>query len=367
MHILQIYKDYFPILGGIENHIRDLSEGLATRGHHVTVLVTSLTRQTEITWPVPGLTLIKAARLAHFASTPLSIQMLLWARRIRADIVHLHFPYPPGDLAAMVATGNAPLVLTYHSDIVRQQTLLRGYRPLLTRTLQRAARIIPTSPHYIASSPFLHPLAEKCVVIPLGIHVERFADVDPHAVAAWRARYNPPIVLFVGRLRYYKGLHVLLDAFPQVQAKLLIAGSGPERDRLSMQAADLGIADRVHFLGDIDDQDLPALYRAADIFVLPAHLRAEALGLSQIEAMASGVPCVCTELGTGTSYANLHEQTGLVVAPSDPAALGEAVNRLLGDAALRHRYGEAGRQRASALFSHQRMLDQIEQLYRDLL
>src|SRR5690242_1826156 len=96
MHILQIYKDYFPVLGGIENHVRDLSEALAARGHRVTVLVTSLDRRTTTEQPLPGLTVIRAARNLHLASTPLSLAMLGIASGQRPDLVHLHFPYPPG-------------------------------------------------------------------------------------------------------------------------------------------------------------------------------------------------------------------------------------------------------------------------------
>src|SRR5262249_17604106 len=171
----------------------------------------------------------------------------------------------------------------------------------------------------------------------------------------------------VGRLRYYKGLHILLGALPRVRAELLIAGSGPERERLAAQANQLGIAQRVHFLGDIADEELPALLHAADIFVLPAHLRAEALGLAQIEALASGLPCVSTELGTGTSFANRHGETGLVIAPGDVPALTAALNSLLADAELRARFGAAGRRRVAALFTRAHMVDSVEMIYRDVL
>src|SRR5581483_6043937 len=153
----------------------------------------------------------------------------------------------------------------------------RAYRPLLALTLRRAARILPTSPNYMVSSPFLRRFAARCSVVPLGIDAARFAQADARRVAAIRARYDAPLLLFVGRLRYYKGLHILLDALPSVRAQLLIGGSGPERNHLEAQAARLGVAERVHFLGDIPDADLPVLYHAADVFVLPAHLRAEAL------------------------------------------------------------------------------------------
>src|SRR5512145_1195121 len=166
MHILQIYKDYFPVLGGIENHVRDVSEGLVARGHKVTVLVTNASAQTEIEQLQPGLTVIRAARALHLASTPLSWEILRQARRLCADVAHLHFPYPIGDLAFMMMRPRPRLVVTYHSDIVRQRMILRAYRPLLAWTLHQAKRIIATSPNYIASSPFLRPRAAKCTVIP---------------------------------------------------------------------------------------------------------------------------------------------------------------------------------------------------------
>src|SRR4029078_2009892 len=139
----------------------------------------------------------------------------------------------------------------------------RAYRPLMELTLRRAARILPTSPNYLASSPFLRRYAARCAVVPLGIDSSRFAQADQRRVAAIRARYDAPLLLFVGRLRYYKGLHILLEAMPAVRGELLVGGGGPERERLERQAAQLGIAPRVHFLGDISDDDLPALFQAA--------------------------------------------------------------------------------------------------------
>lgn len=360
MHIVHIYKDYAPVVGGIENHVRDLGELLVGRGHRVTVLVTSLDGQSHIERPHPQLTVIKAARLLHAASTPLSLAMLGFARGLRPDVVHLHFPYPPGDLAALAVPGGAPLVITYHSDIVRQQNLLRIYRPLMGLTLRRARAIMATSPAYIASSPVLRRHAARCQVVPLGIDVGRFQTAAP-------AQGKGDHVLFVGRLRYYKGLHILLDAMRDLDARLTIAGSGPEQARLEAQAQALGIAHRVRFAGDVADADLPALYRSADVFVLPAHLRSEALGLALIEALASGVPSVSTELGTGTSFVNLHGETGLVVPPGDAAAMGQAIRTLLGDAALRQRYAAAAQARAQALFSRERMAAEVERVYHEAL
>jgi glycosyltransferase involved in cell wall biosynthesis len=367
VRILHIYKDYPPVLGGIEGHLRDLCERLAARGHAVTALVTSQSGRTSFEQPAPGLTVLRAARAAHVASTPLSPAMIGLARAARPDLVHLHFPYPPGDLAALALPGAPALVVTYHSDIVRQKGLLRLYRPLLEHTLGRAARIIATSPNYLRSSPFLRPHAHKVAVVPLGVDTRRFRPATTDALGTIaggllggeRAAVGELSILFVGRLRYYKGLHVLLEAMRAVDATLLIAGTGPEQERLRTQAARGGVAERVRFLGDVPEEDKAALYRAADLFVLPSHLRSEAFGIALAEALASGLPCVSTELGTGTSFANLDGATGLVVPPDDPAALAEALNRLLREPETRRAFGAAARRRAEELLSLDAMVDGV--------
>lgn len=366
MHILQIYKDYAPVVGGIENHIKVLAEGLVMRGHKVTVLVTNTGPQDVVQRRGP-LTIIKAGRVLHTASTPLSPTMLAHARRLAPDVVNLHFPYPPGDLVYAAIPRQPPLVVTYHSDIVRQQALLRLYSPLLRRTLDGASRIIATSPNYIQTSPWLRPQASRCSVVPLSVDPDRFAMPSDDTVAALRQRYGTPLLLFVGRLRYYKGLHFLIEALPQIKANLLIAGTGPEELRLRALAHEKGVAERVWFAGDVSDDDLPSLYAAADLYVLPAHLRSEAFGISLLEAQASGLPLVTTELGTGTSFANQHGATGFVVPPANPAALARAITVLLANPELRARMGQRGRQRARELFSHERMVDATEQIYAEVV
>jgi rhamnosyl/mannosyltransferase len=365
VHILQIYKDYYPVLGGIENTVRVLAEHLSRRGHRVTVLVTNTQPRDEVVQH-GNLTIIKAARALHLASTPLSPAMLAHARRLTdVDVVHLHFPYPPGDLVSLAVPGRPPLVVTYHSDIVRQQTMLRLYGPLLRRTLARAARILPTSPHYIASSPWLRPHAQRCTVVPLSIDPWRFAHADSDAAAALRTRYAPPLLLFVGKLRYYKGLHFLLEALPLLRtpARLLLVGSGPEEARLRAQVRQAGLNAQVHMLGEVSDTDLNALYHAADVFVLPSHLRSEAFGIVQLEAQAAGLPVVSTELGTGTSYVNQHGVTGFVVPPASPPALARALDTLIANPTLARHFGAAGQQRARQQFSHEHMIEQVEAIY----
>jgi glycosyltransferase involved in cell wall biosynthesis len=366
MHILQLYKDYYPILGGIENHIKVLAEGLVARGHRSTVLVTNTESQDEIIQD-GNLTIIKAARLLHTASTPLSLSMLKHARMLTdVDVMMLHFPYPPADLAALCVPGKPPLIVRYHSDIVRQQLLLQAYRPLLTWTLKHAARIVTTSPQYITSSPWIRLHADRCCVVPLSVDPLRFASACTKTAEALQSRYGTPIILFVGRLRYYKGLHFLLEAMKlmNMQATLLFVGTGPEEQRLQQQARDTGLSKRIHFLGDVSDADLPALYKAANVFVLPSHLRSEAFGLVQLEAQSAGLPIVCTEIGTGTSYITQHGQTGFVVPPADPPALARAMDVLLANPDLACHMGRAGQSRALTM-SHMAMVEHMEHVCKE--
>jgi rhamnosyl/mannosyltransferase len=368
MRILHLYKDYYPVLGGIENHVRLVAEAQAAAGHEVAVLVTSPDRHTR-TETRAGVRLVFAGRLATAASTPLSLALPLLLHRERPDIAHLHFPYPLGDAAHRLFGRARRTVISYHSDIVRQKRLLRLYAPLLRGSLARAHAVIATSPRYVETSPFLAPMGARCTVIPYGIQAERFAQAEPAAVAAWRARYPGPLLLFVGQLRYYKGVEVLVQAMTQVpSATALLAGgdNSARRSELENLARSLGVAERVCFLGQ-QERDLPALYQAADIFVLPSIERSEAFAIVQLEAMAAGRPVVSCDVGTGVAWVNQHEVTGLVVPPRQPAALAGAVRRLLDDPAWRARLGAAGRARVLAHFTQARMLADIEALYRRIL
>jgi glycosyltransferase involved in cell wall biosynthesis len=175
------------------------------------------------------------------------------------------------------------------------------------------------------------------------------------------------LLLFVGLLRYYKGLEYLLQAMTSVHATLLIVGTGPLEEELQTMAQKLGLVGRVFFTGAVGEDLLPAYYQACDLFVLPASHRSEAFGVVQVEAMACGKPVVSTELGTGTSYVNLDGETGLVVPPRDPGALVQAIRRLLGDDRLRAEMGARARERAALEFSHEIMVDRVVDLYQSLL
>ncbi|MFH2010234.1 MAG: glycosyltransferase [bacterium] len=373
MRILHLYKAYPPIKGGIENTIELLAEAQAAAGHDVTVLVSSGGPRPH-TESLSGVRVIRAARLLELASTPLSPALPLHLLRRRADIAHVHSPYPPAEVANLLCGRARRTVITYHSDVVRQQRILRLYAPLLGYVLQRADRIFPTSEPYLRRSKFLQRVADRCQVIPLGIRLAPFQSPDATQAARFRLAWSSgaggvsrPVVLFVGRLRAYKGLPYLLRAVTRLDANLAIVGDGPEYRSLRTLAEALGLADRVHFAGHLPDEELPAAYQAADVFALPSHLPSEAFGLVMVEAMASGLPVVCTELGTGTSVVNRHQETGLVVPPADPEALAGALHRLLTDEALRRKLGAAGRSRATVEFSAEVYVRRTMDAYHDVL
>lgn len=356
VHILHIYKDYFPVLGGIENHIRVLAEAQAAAGHQVTALVCDPGVRTRVI-ALDGVRVVKAGRLRTVASMPISFSQPWLALRQRADVIHVHSPYPLGELSGWLLGRGTAFVITHHSDVVRQQGWLRLYAPLLRRVLRRADCIIATSPRYIETSPWLRPVADRCTVVPLGVDVGRFAPPPQPFI-------GPPTLLFAGRLRYYKGLDALLRALPALpDVTLKVVGDGPQRAAWMALAQELGIAGRVRWIGEASDDALPMHYRQAHLFVLPANARAEAFGTVLLEAMASGLPCVTTEVGTGTSWVVQEGVTGRVVPPNDPPALAAAIGELLANDELRSRMGRAGRERVLAEFDQAKMVERVMGVY----
>jgi glycosyltransferase involved in cell wall biosynthesis len=369
-----VNKYYYPHLGGIEYHLRDLGSALArVPGMHVRAIVANEGPDT-VTDDVEGVEVTRLGRAFAYASTPVALGM---ARAISAeatrsepaDLVHLHFPYPWGETAWQVAHPPLPSVLTYHSDIVRQKALLAAYDPLLRRLLRRVDVVIASSPDMVEHSPYLSEVAEKCRVVPFGIHVEHYAATPEVRARAeqLRAGHDRPIVLFVGRLIYYKGPEFLVRAMAEVDADLVVIGKGPLQPALEALSAELGIADRVTFLPPQPDDELVAWYHAADVFCLPSIARSEAFGLVQLEAHASGLPVVSTRLTTGVPYVNLDGVTGLTVPPGDVEALARALQTLVSDDGLRRRLGEQARERALRDFTTERMVRDTVSIYSGLL
>lgn len=366
MNVLHIYKAYPPVIGGIEHHLRSLTEAQARRGLDVTALTASAEGPPSVHWE-DGVRVIRARPWATVASTPLSPGLAHWVHRLRPDVTHLHFPYPAGELAHLFLGRSRATIVTYHSDIVRQRLLKRLYGPFMKRLLLASDRVLATSPPYLENSAILQRIRARCLIVPLGIDPTRFENADPERANRIRRRHGQRLVLFVGRLRYYKGLDVLIEAAAHIDARLLVIGDGPMKRQLLRLASRSAAAPRVAFLGQVPDEELPAYYAAADVVVLPSSHRSEAFGQVLLEAMAAGSPVVSTELGTGTSFVNLHGETGLVVSPHDTGALARAVNALLADPERRRRMGDAGRRRVREQFHLEQMASRTIEVYREAL
>jgi len=280
--------------------------------------------------------------------------MISKIRGIEADIIHLHWPNPTAVLSYLASKCPGRLVITYHSDVTRQRLLGALFEPFLHSLLRRSSAILITSPNYLESSPILAHYRERCHLIPLGIDLNQFNEVDPAQVAALRNTYGDRLILSVGRMVYYKGFEYLIRAMSQVRGKLLIIGDGPLRAQLQKLTADLELTDRVFLSGEVPGTLAP-YYQASDVFALASVARSEAFGIVQVEAMASGIPVVNTRIDSGVPFVSLDGQTGFTVPPRDPSALAVALNRLLDDQALRRSLGDAARLRARQEFSLEMM------------
>jgi len=354
MNVLLVNKLYYPVIGGVETVVRDLARHLPREvARKVLVASETGTPKTEI---IDNVEVVKVRSLGTISSNPVAPSFPFALRRLAhwADVLHFHFPFPTGELSYLLSGVRKPLVVTYHSDIVRQKGLLAMYRPFLERFLDRADVILATSPNYIDTSPYLAPRREKCLVVPIGIDTSLYEETPARKERARSFRESfprdLPLVLFVGRLIYYKGVEYLVRAMKDVDANLAIVGSGPLEEEIRSLIDELGIADRVRLFPPLSFDDLVSMYHACDVFCLPSVERSEAFGIVLLEAQACGKPCVSTELGTGTSYANLDGVTGLVVPPRNPEALARALNALLSNDSWRSRLGSRARERVNSEF-----------------
>ena len=373
MNVLHLGK-FDGDVGGIERYLRALLGGLPDDIVPVNLVANDVARTDEhrryryVT--------VRAASHGTIASVAVAPSMPLIARQLhrehRFDIVHLHFPDPLGQLTAMSLPRPVKRVISWHSDIVKQQAALALYRPFLDSFVRDADAIIGATPQHFSSSQQMvaGKPGQLREVIPYGFDPEALGWSDAARTTRTRLeqeRVGRPSIFTVGRHVYYKGFDVLIRAMRSVDAELWIGGRGPLTEHFRQAAQDAGVADRVRFVGFIPDAELIAYYDACDVFCMPSTARAEQFGLVQLEAMHCGKPVVATRLGTGVEYVTLDEVTGLLVEPGNEQALALALNRLLGDPPLRARLGGAGHQRVAEEFSVKQMVDKTVALYRRLV
>ncbi|MGL6243823.1 glycosyltransferase family 4 protein [Pseudomonas sp.] len=368
MRVLHFFKTYLPdSVGGIEQVIFQLCESGAQHGVESQVLTLSA----DPTPPVVqlGQHQVHRARLdIQFASTGFSWSVFKQFRELaaEADVVNFHFPWPFMDLVHFTSGLNKPSVVTYHSDIIRQKHLLKLYRPLMNRFLASADRIVAASPNYLHTSDVLQRFQHKTRVIPYGLNKAGYPQPDSERMAQWRQKLGDKFFLFVGVMRYYKGLHILLEALKELDYPMVIVGAGPLEAELHAQAAALGLRN-IHFLGRLGEEDKAALLQLSYAIVFPSHLRSEAFGISLLEGAMYGKPMISSEIGTGTSYINIHNETGLVVPPSNPQAFREAMRTLWENPVRAAQMGVKAEARYRQLFTADEMGRKWTELYEELL
>lgn len=368
MRVLHFYKTSLPdTVGGIEQVINQLARGMVQYGVQTDVLSLTTNKSPKII-EIDGYRVHRAALDFQIASTGFSFSVISrFAKLVKeADVIHYHFPWPFMDFVHICTRVKKPAIVTYHSDIIRQKKLLKVYRPLQNLFLNNIKKIVATSPNYLGTSKVLKKFNNKVEVIPIGLDKTSYPKPTTDKLKYWKEIAGEKFFLFVGVLRYYKGLHILLDAAKLAPFPILIVGVGPIEKELKKQVQQLGLKN-VRFLGYLPDEDKVALLQLCFCVIFPSHLRSEAFGISLLEGAMYGKPMISSEIGTGTTYINIDRQTGLVVPPSDAKALSDAMCYLWNNPQKAHVMGENAEKRYWDYFTSARMLESYFSLYKKTL
>lgn len=371
MKILQLGK-FYPILGGVEKVMYDLTTGLTNEYADVIcdmMCVAATPQPTEIKLN-NNATLYCAKLDRKLFSTMLSSDIIRMVREKchDYDIIHIHHPDPMVALALRLSDYKGKVVLHWHSDILKQKLLLKFYRPLQNWLINRSDLIIGTSPKYLEESPHLKDTIKRKVAVPIGIE-----PINPNfeKVAKIRKKYqNKKIIFSLGRLVGYKGYQYLIDAakFLPDDFIILIGGSGPLKDELQSQISENNINSKVKLLGRVSDEELPSYYGACDVYVMSSIWKTEAFGIVQIEAMSCGKPIVATHIPeSGVDWVNKDGYSGINVPPEDSKAIAEAILSITTNENTYNQFCKNSKLRYEETFTLPRMVSSIRQLYDNLL
>lgn len=372
MRVLQLSKFFPPIFGGIETVTWELAEGLQAAGVRVEVLCANQAPRTVRERAPSGYGVVRAGSWGQWLSTSMAPPMVaeMLRRRHAQDIVHVHMPDPMAAAALWTTRPAARIVVHWHSDVVRQRRALALYRPLQDWLLARADAVIATSDAYARASGPLAPWLGKVAVVPIGMSDNRPLACRLRAAEVRQRVRGRHLVFALGRMTYYKGFEVLIEAARQLpdDCAVIIGGHGELLEPYRQLVARSGLSGKVQLPGHIPDDELASYFEACDVFCMPSTLRAEAYGVAMVEAMGVGRPVVASDIiGSGVPWVNQHGRTGLNVPVGDASALASALRRLLADDDWREALGRGARRRYEEEFSAARMTSRVLALYRDLL
>ena len=360
LRVLHVGKYYPPVPGGMERVVQTLCE--VTRDRLDSRVLVFHREGSTLQEVVGGVPVTRVGTLGQAGSVPIAPALAGHLGRADADVMIVHEPNPWALLSMLVSTTRIPFAIWFHSDVIRPWLQYRlFYAPIARPAYERARRFVASSPSLAAASPILSRYPGKTSVIPFGIDPAAWENTPERTqrAAEIRAAVGRPIVLFVGRLVPYKGVDVLIKAAAPLPVHVLVAGDGPMRSTWTRDAS--ASADRAtfEFAGELSDESVKDWMHAADVLVLPSLTPAEAFGVVQLEAMASGTPVISTSVRSGVPWVNRHGETGLVVAPGNVCALRGALETLLADPSLRSRFGAAGTARVRSEFTLQTMADRF--------
>lgn len=368
IRVLQVNKLYYPHTGGIETVVRNIAEGLKNK-INIKVLACRCGRGKTVNQTINGIPVKKSGSLGIYLSMPVSFAFIHHFRKMShdSDIIHMHMPFPLGDIAYLMSGYKGKLVLSWHSDIVKQKKLMIFYKPFMNCLLRKADKIIVATSGHINGSEYLKKYADKCCIIPYGIDAVSYNMESPVKFLECRNKDSKK-ALFIGRLVYYKGVDVMIEAFSSVsRCELFIVGTGKLEDKLKEKTKLLGLENKIHFIGHLSDDDLKLALNDCDFFILPSVAKSEAFGIVQLEAMIYGKPVINTSLPTGVPYVSIDGKTGITVPPENVSLLSEAIQKLTDNNKLREEYGKNAYQRVRECFSMDKMLNDISELYEKLI
>ncbi len=371
--MLHAAKWYSPVVGGIETAALDITGAVVGKAD-VEILVCSENKKREIGTTEEGIKVYRAKTPFVKFSMPVSLDYVRTFKKMskNVDLIQIHAPFPLSDLALVLsgAAKRSKVAVWWHSDVVKQKKLMLFYKPLMHMMLRRADKIFVAGKTVAERSAYLGKYMDKVEVIPFGVPKESFEAPENTSYLSDKLSVKENVkLLFVGRLVYYKGVDVLLEAMAKTEerSELFIVGDGELEAHLKARCDELSINNRVHFLGKVEDNDLKAALYDCDVFVLPSVSRSECFGLVQLEAMAYGKPVINTDLPTAVPDVSLDGETGITVPSGDVEALAKALDRLVLDPKLREVYGEAAIKRCKEHFSLDDMQEKLYKTYTEML
>jgi len=369
MKILQLGK-FYPIRGGVEKVMRDLTEGLGERGVQCDMLCATLDYpDTHIVELNPNSRIICVPAVTKKAATMLSPEMITYLRHHHDyDLIHIHHPDPMAALALKLSGYKGKVIVHWHSDIIKQKTILKFYMPLQKWMLQRANLIVGTTPVYVKESPHLRKFQAKTLYLPIGV---KPVEADSELVASFKARFPGKKIIFaLGRFVEYKGFEYLVKAVKLLPDNyhVVIGGEGPLKEDMERLAMELGQSEKITFTGWVDDKERPAWFQACDLFVLSSVHKTEAFAIVQIEAMSCGKPVVATKIpASGVSWVNADGVSGRNVPIKNAKALADAIMNICEDSDLYEQYSEGARTRYLELFTKEKMISGCLDIYDTVL